>query len=676
MQELPDNLAVILDHVGDGVTVQDRGGRLVYANAAAAQALGFSTPAELLTTPIAEVMGRFAIFAEDGTPFPMEQLPGRRALRGEPEPVLTVRFLIHATGEERWSRIRASPIVDGAGEVLLAVNVWQDATEQKRADAGQRFLAEAGEALATSLDVEATLANIARLAVPRLADWCAVHLVRDDETVSQVTVAHVDPERVSWALKLQEEYPADDADSGVTKAVRTGRPELVSDVTDAMLVAAARSPKHLEMLRRVGLTSFLVVPMIGREHSVGAISFIAAESGRRYDERDLELAQELARRAALAVENARLYDAERAARFLAEDARGRFRALFEGVPDAILVVNGDGYFMEANAAACHTLGYALGELLSLHFRDVVPVSSAADIPFTVSEEPGEMRIESELRRKDGSLAPVDIWSRRLVLPGGPIRIAVMRDISARIEADQIRDEVLSAISHDLRNPLASIKLHAQSLQRLLRRGVAPDPQRLGDGLAAIDAMTTRVAFLLEDIVDIARKRDEPGIPFEPTPGDLVALAQRCVDEMRVGAHHELRVESAVASLPGLWDARGIERVVLNLLTNAVKYSPAGGEVRLRIERDDDAEAPVARLSVEDKGIGIPEADLPRIFERYRRGHNVGQIAGTGIGLTGAKQIVERHGGTIAVTSAEGEGTRVTVELPITESEVGRDGVTG
>ena len=153
----------------------------------------------------------------------------------------------------------------------------------------------------------------------------------------------------------------------------------------------------------------------------------------------------------------------------------------------------------------------------MHMRDLVPESSAADIPFTVSGNRGDAD-RKPVAPQGRSLAPVDIWSRRLALPGGPIRIAVMRDISARIEADQIRDEVLSAISHDLRNPLASIKLHAQSLQRLIRRGVAPDPQRLGDGLAAIDAMTTRVAFLLEDIVDIARKRDEPGIPFEPRRG--------------------------------------------------------------------------------------------------------------------------------------------------------------
>ena len=100
-------------------------------------------------------------------------------------------------------------MTDAAGNVLYAVNVWQDATAQKRAEAAQRFLAEAGEALATSLDVEATLANIAWLAVPRLADWCVVHLVREDGSVSQLAVAHVDPERVAWARRLQEQYPAD-----------------------------------------------------------------------------------------------------------------------------------------------------------------------------------------------------------------------------------------------------------------------------------------------------------------------------------------------------------------------------------------------------------------------------------------------------------------------------------
>jgi PAS domain S-box-containing protein len=663
VQDVRDNLAVILDHVGDGVTVQDATGRLVYANTAAAQALGFATPADLLNTPLPEVLGRFAVFDEAGLPFPLEHLPGRRALRGETEPAVTVRSRIHATGEERWSAVRASPVVDAAGRVVLAVNVWQDVTARKRAEDGQRFLAEAGEALAASLDIEATLTNIAQLAVPRLADWCAVHLVRGDGSVSQLAVVHVDPERVSWALRLQEHYAADpDADQGVTRAVRTGRPQLIPEVTDEMLVAVARDPEHLALLRGVGLTSAMILPMIARDSAVGAITFVTAESGRRYDDRDLELTAELARRAALAVDNARLYDAERAARLAAEEARGRFRTLFEGVPDAILVIDGEGRFVEANAAACDLLGYALHDLLAMRLQDLAPDPLMA--PLARAEAAAEARAESELRRRDDTLIPVEIWWRRLGFPTGPIDIAVVRDISERREADQIREELLTAIAHDLRNPLGSIKLQTQTLQRSIRRGGIPDPKRLDDGLAAIDAMTTRVASLLEDIVDLARERGEQGIPFDPEPTDLVALTERCVEEIRSSARHDVRVEAAEASLVGMWDSRGMERVLLNLLNNAVKYSPGGSPVTVRVERVEGEGAPSARLVVEDEGIGIPAADLTRIFERYLRGRNVGQIAGTGMGLPGARQIVERHGGTIAVSSADGRGTQVTVELPL------------
>ena len=665
MQNPPHNLALFLDHVGDGVTVQDPSGRLVYANAAAARNLGFASAAEFLAAPIGEVVGRFALFDEDGQPFPLENLPGRRALQGEPESTVTVRFRVQETGEERWSIIRSSPVLDAEGHVLYAVNVWQDATAQKRAEAAQRFLAEAGEALATSLDVEATLANIARLAVPRLADWCVVHLVQDDGSVSQLAVAHVDPERVAWARRLQEQYPADpDADQGVVRAVRTGRPELVPEVTDAMLVAVARDPEHLAMLRRVGLTSAMIVPMIARERSVGAISFAAAESRHRYDERDLELTQELARRAALAVDNAHLYDAERVARLQAEEAQVRFRGLFEGVPDAILVVDARGRFIEANAAACQMLGYDLTELLTMDLSDLAPSPDAVPVEIAKFEDAGEWRAESELRRRDGSLVPVETWARRLDLPTGPIGLAVIRDVSARIEFDQIREEVLTAISHDLRSPLNAIRLHAQSLQRLVRRGETPDPKRLDDGLTAIDTMSMRVAFLLDDVVDIARDRGQQGVPFEPEATDLVELAHRCTDEIRSASGRDLRVVAEAEPVIGLWDPRGIERVVLNLLTNAVKYSPQGGEVTVHIGRVEDEAKLQAKLVVQDEGIGIPAADLPQIFERYRRGRNVGRIAGTGIGLTGARQIVERHGGTIEVASDEGAGTRVTVRLPL------------
>jgi signal transduction histidine kinase len=240
----------------------------------------------------------------------------------------------------------------------------------------------------------------------------------------------------------------------------------------------------------------------------------------------------------------------------------------------------------------------------------------------------------------------------------------VHDISAQREADQIREEVLTAISHDLRSPLNSIKLHAQSLQRLVRRGETPDPKRLDDGLSAIDTMSTRVAFLLDDVVDMARDRGHQGIPFEPEPTDLVSLAQRCAEEVNSSTGRDVQVDAPAGTVVGLWDSRGIERVVLNLLTNAIKYSPQGGAVTVQVDRVADDSPPHAMLMVQDEGIGIPAPDLSQIFERYRRGRNVGKIAGTGIGLTGAKQIVERHGGAIEVASTEGRGTRVTVSLPL------------
>jgi PAS domain S-box-containing protein len=665
VQNATDNLAIFLDHVGDGVTVQDPSGRLVYANAPAARALGFANAAELLAAPVAEIVGRFALFDEDGQPFPVESLPGRRALQGESESAVTLSVRNQETGEERWSIVRSSPVTDTAGNVLYAVNVWQDATGQKRAEAAQRFLAEAGEALASSLDVEATLANIARLAVPRLADWCVVHLVQEDESISQLAVAHVDPERVAWARWLQEQYPADlDNNQGVVRVARTGLPEIFPEITDEMLVAAARDPEHLAILRLVGFTSAMVIPMIARERSVGVITFVAAESRYHYDERDLELKQELARRAALAVDNARLYDAERAARLQAEEAQVRFRGLFEGVPDAILVIDAEGRFIEANTAACRMLGYDLDVLLTMSLVDLLPSSDEAGAHVSRFGVAGEWRTESELLRRDGTPVPVEIWSRRLDLPTGPIGLSVVHDISAQREADQIREEVLTAISHDLRSPLNSIKLHAQSLQRLVRRGETPDPKRLDDGLSAIDTMSTRVAFLLDDVVDMARDRGHQGIPFEPEPTDLVSLAQRCAEEVNSSTGRDVQVDAPAGTVVGLWDSRGIERVVLNLLTNAIKYSPQGGAVTVQVDRVADDSPPHAMLMVQDEGIGIPAPDLSQIFERYRRGRNVGKIAGTGIGLTGAKQIVERHGGAIEVASTEGRGTRVTVSLPL------------
>jgi PAS domain S-box-containing protein len=659
-----DDLAIVLDNVADGVTVQDRSGRLVYANIAAARTLGFSTQRELLETPIGEILRRFEMFDEDGRPLSPEQLPGRRALQGQAEAAVTLRFRLLPDGEERWSSLRATPILDEAGAVSHAVNVWHDVTEPKRAELRQRFLAQAGELLASSLDVEATLANIAELAVPGQADWCAVHLVRDDGSISPLSVVHADPERTAWARRLQERYPPDpNAAHGVPSVIRTRRSELIPDVTDEMLVAVARDAEHLAIARRVGIRSAVIVPLVARGRALGAITLVAAESGRRYGRQDVELLEELARAAAMAIDNARHYNAERDARANAEEAHLRFRALFEGMPDAILVLDGDENITDANAGACELLGYDRAELIGMPVTDLIPAREGQHAGLEASTDLDEWRETTEVRRRDGTRVPVEAWFRKLALPAGIVTIGAMRDVSERYAADRAREEVLAAVSHDLKNPIGVIKAHVQLLQRMLDRGTMLDADHLRDRMAAIDAMGTRMALLLDDMTDVARSQRGETVEIVRAPTDLVALARACAAEL-AAASRDVDVDARAESIIGLWDARGVERVIHNLVQNAQKYSPEGGQVAVRISRVEELDGAWAELAVLDEGIGIPEGDRERIFDPYFRGSNVGGISGTGIGLAGARNIVEAQGGTIVIDAREPHGTVVTVRLPL------------
>ena len=180
--------------------------------------------------------------------------------------------------------------------------------EAQAAERRATFLAEATSLLSSSLDYEKTLEAIAHAAVPWVADWCGVDVVGEDGGVRRLAVAHVDPEKIEWARRIAERYPYDpDAPGGVPAVLRTNRSELYEEVPDELLVAAAKDAEHLRIMRELGFTSAMVVPLSAHGRAFGAITFVTAESGRHYRAEDLALAEDLARRAALAVENARLY---------------------------------------------------------------------------------------------------------------------------------------------------------------------------------------------------------------------------------------------------------------------------------------------------------------------------------------------------------------------------------
>jgi PAS domain S-box-containing protein len=202
----------------------------------------------------------------------------------------------------------AAPLFDEFGAVRGCVGAFLDITERKRVEEAQRFLAEASNLLAASLDYQTILQNLANLLIPQLADWCSVDILDEKGNFQQVAVTHINPERVAWAKALRQRYPPHrDAHYGVANVVRSGKPELYPSISDQLLVEVAQDAEHLELLRQVGFRSAMVVPLIARGRTQGAMTLVSAESGRHYTEADLSLAEDLARRAALAVDNAQLY---------------------------------------------------------------------------------------------------------------------------------------------------------------------------------------------------------------------------------------------------------------------------------------------------------------------------------------------------------------------------------
>ncbi|HET8629925.1 MAG TPA: GAF domain-containing sensor histidine kinase [Thermomicrobiales bacterium] len=596
-----------------------------------------------------------------------------------------------------------------------------------------RVLAEAGELLAASLDYATTLASVAQLAVPTLADWCGVDLVDADGAIRRLALAHADPALLTRAQALRERYPdSPDGPTGVPLALRTGRAHLTAEITDEQLAAATRDADHLALLRDLAPRSAMIVPLVARGRTLGALTFILAGAAeRRYTPADLALAEGLARIAALAVDNARLYEeAQRAAEeaqaqaarlaLLADASRAFAEAGLDlpavldrvarqvvaslGDTCVIRLLSADGRWLEP-VAVYHPdpEARAFGDAMLARAPEradeglngrVMRTGEPVFLP-VVDQDAFRAAIKPEYREyfeRFGtySVLIVPLRARGRVLgvlsiaretPGRPYTLAdqrLLEELAERAavavengrlygeaqEAARARDAFLATVSHDLKSPLSTVKGSAQLLRRQAARGDAPDlARRVDDGAARIEATADKMAALIDELLDAARLAAGHGLDLDLAPTNLVALAAEAVAAQgRDAGGRRVALETALTELTGRWDRARLERVLDNLLSNAVKYSRDGGAVTVRVDRDGGG----AVLAVRDAGVGIPAADLPRIFERFHRGGNVaGRIAGTGLGLAGAREIVERHGGTIEVDSREGAGTTVTVRLPLT-----------
>jgi signal transduction histidine kinase len=590
-----------------------------------------------------------------------------------------------------------------------------------------------GNLFATSLDDEPPFGQIARLAVPTLADWCTIHLRAADGTIRLAALAHRDPAQQEFLHELERQYPPGASrPTRLLKVLDTGEPELIPEVPEVLVEVAAADAAHLRRIRALNPQSVLIVPLRARGQTLGALSCCATQPGR-YSKTDLALVSDLAYRCALALDNRRLYQAAQAAARQQREQAVRAQALaavsqalaelrldLPAILEAIVqlvaeqigdicvlrLISDDGLWL-IPVAHYHSKAGArelVQELYAAPHRVGEGTSgrvAQTGVPILISVVPQEHireAIKPEYwpyleRYGIHSLLIVPLRLRERVIgvlgmsrdaPGQPYTPddqvflqsladhAALAIDNARLyhqaqAAVGARDELLSLVSHDLANPLTAIRGNASLARDRLEQSAISSPY-LAERLAQIEAASQQMEHMIDELRDGTRM--QAGQPLELDRGsvDLVALARQIVAEhQQVAPQHRIQVRAHVPALFGDWDAARLGRVLANLLANAIKYSPQGGPITVDLKREEMEAGAFAVLAVRDQGLGIPAEDLPRIFEPFQRARNVvGRIGGSGLGLASVRQIVEQHGGTIAVTSEGGAGSTFTVRLPLKE----------
>jgi signal transduction histidine kinase/CHASE3 domain sensor protein len=357
--------------------------------------------------------------------------------------------------------------------------------------------------------------------------------------------------------------------------------------------------------------------------------------------------------------------------------RDTLRQVLDVLPEAVLVADTTPRFLVSNQAARAILGVdVVGQTSRVSHADD-PSSYVAwrldGTPFPSEDLPLERSIF-----KGESAHGVQYLVRSAVSGGNvpvlansaPIRdidgsilggVVVFQDISALKDLEQQKNDFLATIAHDLKNPLTVIMGLAQVLLRRTHRQEPLDVSRVQEGLTTIDRTARNMAQLVSELLDSSRLQMGQALNLDLQQLDLVALVDETVVEYgQSSQRHKVNFATELPHLLCRCDRVRVQRAVANVLINAIKYSPRGGTITVSLASDNGD----ASIVVGDHGMGIPAEDVPRIFERFYRASNVGQIGGTGIGLAGVKQIIEQHGGTIAVESAQGEGTTVTIRLPL------------
>jgi two-component system cell cycle sensor histidine kinase/response regulator CckA len=520
---------------------------------------------------------------------------------------------------------------------------------EREAPARFSLLARAGAILSAGQARRDTMRRMAELLVPSLAGWCAIDLIEEDGTLAP-------------RISVPEAFPlAADAPHGAAIVVRTGEPELVRRISDDMLFAAARrDPERLAELRALGLRSGLSVPLSAGRTVFGAITLLSRD--REYGEPELELAGELARRTAAALE--------------LERSAARYRMLFEASPLPMWVYDAETLaFLDVNDAAIRHYGYSREEFLRMRISDIRPNE---DIPAMLADVaarggPGSPapRVWRH-RRKDGTLIDVEITAGRIRLDGRRAALVLANDVSERIrlEARLAEAEKMEAIgrlaggvAHDFNNLLTVIAGYAEILSR---RTQGRDREDLGE----IARAAAQAAELTHQLLAFSRRQvlHPQVLDLNGIVADMETMLHRIIgDDISVG----VRLASGLAPVEA--DRAQIERVILNLAANARDAMPDGGALTIEtanVELDAQQVAshgegragPHVLLAVSDTGHGMDEEVRRHLFEPFFTTKASG--GGTGLGLATVFGVVKQSGGGIYVYSEPGRGTTFKIYFPV------------
>ena len=548
--------------------------------------------------------------------------------------------------------------------------------EAERVDRRLAFFAEANAVLASSLDYTNTLRDLSRLIVPTLADWCAIHVATEQGTLQFISGAHRDPSKDLLVRALCEYGSARPPFGTPHRGAEMG------EVTDAVLRTRAEDPEQLKLFRALSPTAFIGVPMLARGQNAGTITLVVStESGRSYEADDLAFAQELASRAALPVDNARLYDA-------AQEADERYGMLFENNPQPMWVFDVETLeFIEVNDAAVRHYGYSRDEFVAITIMDILPSEDAPGLHHGL-EGTGAQRGDVALaqhQRKDGTIIDMELVSHEMELDGRRTRLVLGTDITERTRTraalhqseEQLRQaqrtdvagRLAGGVAHDFNNLLSVIGTFSSYLLDDVEEG------RARSDLQAIQGAVRRGAELTRQLLLFSGRR-----PAEEPESVSVTESLENVERLlrpTIGKQIDIdfRLEAPSAFVAG--HGGHLEQIVMNLALNARDAMPEGGRMAVAADVPSAAElgadAPgldldrsYIRLSVEDSGSGMSPAEAARAMEPFFTTKAKGE--GTGLGLASVYGIARQLEGNVVIDSAEGRGTTVRVYLPAETGE--------